>query len=357
MASILLISPDRELAQALLEGSKGHGWSVTALDSVPVEGLDGAGPGVVIVDVRAERARAWLSDDERAYHPLTIVVADESSLEDVHRWSVDDFVVQPVRASELLTRTRLLIERSHTEPSPVDGARMVRFFESLINASGDAFVVSDMHGKIQLFNKGAERLCGQRAEDVVGKLHLREIFTAAGADAVMTRVLAKALREETRLEPMVIDAVAVNGDMIPIRLSAAIARDGDTPTGIVLVFEDVREQLLAERKLEEAQKKLGFSQKQSVLAELAGTAAHKLNQPLTSVMAYAELLKQKSEPGSVGENVAGVLLQEADRMADIVRKLGSIARYETTSYVGTQKIFDLDRAAEANDPSEVEKGS
>ena len=35
-------------------------------------------------------------------------------------------------------------------------------------------------------------------------------------------------------------------------------------------------------------------------------------------------------------------------MADIVRKIGKITRYETTAYVGHQKIFDLERAAESS---------
>lgn len=38
-------------------------------------------------------------------------------------------------------------------------------------------------------------------------------------------------------------------------------------------------------------------------------------------------------------------MRESERMADIVRKIGKITRYETKSYVGAQKILDLDRAA------------
>ena len=33
-------------------------------------------------------------------------------------------------------------------------------------------------------------------------------------------------------------------------------------------------------------------------------------------------------------------------MAEIVRKIGKITKYETKSYVGKQKILDLDRASE-----------
>jgi hypothetical protein len=32
-------------------------------------------------------------------------------------------------------------------------------------------------------------------------------------------------------------------------------------------------------------------------------------------------------------------------MAEIVRKIGKITRYETKSYVGKQKILDLDKAS------------
>ena len=41
--------------------------------------------------------------------------------------------------------------------------------------------------------------------------------------------------------------------------------------------------------------------------------------------------------------------REAERMADLVRKSGKITHYETPAYVGHQKIFDLDRAADASE--------
>jgi len=33
-------------------------------------------------------------------------------------------------------------------------------------------------------------------------------------------------------------------------------------------------------------------------------------------------------------------------MAGIVKKIGKITRYETTAYVGTKRIVDLDRASD-----------
>jgi hypothetical protein len=37
-------------------------------------------------------------------------------------------------------------------------------------------------------------------------------------------------------------------------------------------------------------------------------------------------------------------------MAEIVRKIGKITRYETKSYVGRARILDLDRSAPASTP-------
>ena len=81
-------------------------------------------------------------------------------------------------------------------------------------------------------------------------------------------------------------------------------------------------------------------------AELAGTAAHELNQPLTSVMGYGELLIRRLAPGTPERNAAQVIMQEAERMANLVRKIGKITRYETTAYIGKTRIVDLDKSSD-----------
>ena len=45
----------------------------------------------------------------------------------------------------------------------------------------------------------------------------------------------------------------------------------------------------------------------------------------------------------------GIILSEAERMAGIVKKIGKITKYETTDYVGSARMLDLDRAAASDD--------
>ena len=117
------------------------------------------------------------------------------------------------------------------------------------------------------------------------------------------------------------------------------------------IFTDVREKLRMEARLSSAQEELREQEKSLALAELAGTTAHELNQPLTGVIGYAELLMRQLTAESPLYSAAEVILSESQRMAGIVRKIGKITRYETRSYLGGTKILDLDKAApESSDP-------
>ena len=70
-------------------------------------------------------------------------------------------------------------------------------------------------------------------------------------------------------------------------------------------------------------------------------------------MGYVQLLRRLL-PGENSDlhEYAAVLEREADRMAEIVRKIGHITRYETKSYVGQSRILDLDRSVWPAEPHE-----
>ncbi len=221
------------------------------------------------------------------------------------------------------------------------------FLESLIDASVDGIVAANMRGRILLYNQGAERLYGFPQRDVIGKKNVTELYPPGQAKEVMRMIRAEQHGGPGRLESVRFDALNVRGEIVPIMLSAAMIYDeAGKPSATVGIFTDLRDRLRVEERLAQAQQKLAVTEKQALIAELAGTAAHELNQPLTSVIGYGELLQRKLARDSAEHHAADVIVREAERMADIVRKIGKITRYETKSYVGTQKILDLDRAVD-----------
>ena len=101
--------------------------------------------------------------------------------------------------------------------------------------------------------------------------------------------------------------------------------------------------LKIEEKLEQAEEELRSSERKAIAIELAGAAAHELNQPLTSIMGYADLLKMRIQGDERVMRPLDTIYKETERMARIVRKLGQITRYSTRPYVGDSTILDFSR--------------
>jgi PAS domain S-box-containing protein len=219
------------------------------------------------------------------------------------------------------------------------------FLQSLIDASVDAIVAADMTGKIILFNQGAQRLYGYRLEAALGGLHVQDLYPRHGAREVGRMLRAEGHGGVGRLQPVRMEAVDAEGNIFPISLTAAWIMEDGKAVATFGIFTDLRERVRVEEQLAQAQEKLAVSEKQALVAELAGATAHELNQPLTSMMGYSELLNRLLEPETRAYKAAEVIHSEAERMAEIVRKIGKLTRYETKSYVGEQKILDLDRGA------------
>jgi C4-dicarboxylate-specific signal transduction histidine kinase len=144
------------------------------------------------------------------------------------------------------------------------------------------------------------------------------------------------------------EVLSNNGEVIPIHLTAWIVMEDGKEVATAGIFTDLRERLKIERKLSQAQEKLVRTEKQAMIAELAGATAHELNQPLTSVLGYTEMAKRKlsNEDKEEVNRILEIILSETERMADIVRKIGKVTRYETKSYVGGQRIVDFERSSE-----------
>ena len=160
-----------------------------------------------------------------------------------------------------------------------------------------------------------------------------------------------------RLESYRTEVRARDGQRVPVALSAALILEKGKPVGSVGVFTDLRDRMQMEARLQKAQEQILAQERQAIVAELAGAAAHELNQPLTAVLNYALLLRRVLEPGTPGGRAAEVIASETERMAEIVRKIGKITKYETKSYVGKQNILDLDRASDSTAPAPAPEGS
>jgi histidine kinase len=107
-----------------------------------------------------------------------------------------------------------------------------------------------------------------------------------------------------------------------VRLSASIIYEDEVEMGTVAVISDLREQLHIERRLVQAQERLVDAEKQALIAELAGTTAHELNQPLSVIKTASSFLMKKirkEEP--IAEDILLTMSEEVDSHVDRASKI------------------------------------
>jgi PAS domain S-box-containing protein len=217
------------------------------------------------------------------------------------------------------------------------------FLQRIIDSSVDAIVSADLRGRILLANPAAERIYGIPVAKLLGR-DVSTLYPRGVARDIMRLIRAGG----GRVQGLRTHLLNASGEPVPVSLSAALIYESETPVGSVGIFTDLREKVRMEQRLAQAQEQILAQERQAIVAELAGAAAHELNQPLTSVMAYAEMLKRKLDRDLAPYAAAEIIFNEAERMAEIVRKIGKITRYETKSYVGHARILDLDRSSPAS---------
>ncbi|MDP6042176.1 MAG: response regulator [Candidatus Latescibacteria bacterium] len=87
-------------------------------------------------------------------------------------------------------------------------------------------------------------------------------------------------------------------------------------------------------------------QRDLAIIELAGAAAHEINNPLAVIVARLELMRERMESDNTLYEDVQKVSDLVDRIAEIVQKMSQVRRYQVRHYCGGMNIIDLDRASE-----------
>ena len=249
-----------------------------------------------------------------------------------------DFATAVANATAVALRNArsVAVIRSRVEQVEAQAHALRQYAEIYEHVSDGIALVDAAQGVIRSANPAALAIVGLDEARVVGR---RGDEVLQGVDGLYAELIRKAAGGEViRHAPL--EARRLDGAPIHLEIGAATLDE----KLLVLSIRDVTEQRRIEGELSAARLELEAAQRRAMIVELAGAAAHELNQPLTSVLGYAELLQRKIDPEAAGSRFVGIIVREAERMAEVVRKIGSITRHETKEYVGSARIVDLEKA-------------
>jgi PAS domain S-box-containing protein len=210
--------------------------------------------------------------------------------------------------------------------------------EELFERNPDAVLIVLSDGAIQRGNAAALAMLGRASEELSDR-SMREIVPEDQVD-VWLELVRRPVPIPSDLGLSMRDSA---GHRVPVQLTVLSV---DSQPERVLIAKDLRAAQALQRELDAARLQISEDKEHLVLVALAGAAAHELNQPLTSVMGYAELLRRKIPDGDAMGEIIDIILSESERMAELVRKIGRVSKFETKSYLLGSRIVDLDRAGE-----------
>jgi len=99
-------------------------------------------------------------------------------------------------------------------------------------------------------------------------------------------------------------------------------------------------------RLREAQRLAVEKNRDLAVIELAGAAAHEINNPLSVLMARLELKLSEEGTSEADRQHLEKMQALVFRIAEVVRKLSHVRRYQVQTYCGDVNILDLDGASE-----------
>jgi PAS domain S-box-containing protein len=214
---------------------------------------------------------------------------------------------------------------------------------AIVESSDDAIISKNLDGIIQSWNRGAERIFGYTAEEIVGK----HISTLAAPDRVdeIPDIIGR-LRRGERIEHYETKRRTKDGKILSIALTVSPLRDSSGAIiGASKVARDITERERQENALRDANAAL--TQANADLQQFAYSASHDLQEPLRMVSTYGEMLQKKygGKLGIKGDEYIGYTIQGALRMEQLLADLraytqASITGQEPTEYIDAGEVLE-----------------
>jgi signal transduction histidine kinase len=142
----------------------------------------------------------------------------------------------------------------------------------------------------------------------------------------MRKLRDPSLGEKGKLPSTQVNIITKTGEEIPVEMTATIIYEGGQEAATAAIFNDIREKQAVQKKLEEAESQLFQSEKLASLGRLAAGVAHEINNPLTSILLYGNLMREKLDAEHPLSNNLNYILEDAERCKEIVKNLLAYSR-------------------------------
>jgi len=186
-------------------------------------------------------------------------------------------------------------------------------FQTLLNAISDTLILLSPEMEVLWTNGGNALALNEAASDPVGQycyklLHDR---SALSEDSPVTRCFDTAEKE--------VEVLTHKGAVLDIR--AFPIKEAERVVSVLMLASDITEKMAMQAEAMQASH-------MASLGELAAGVAHEINNPVTGIINYAQILINECSPESSEKDIGERIVKEGERIGRIVKTLLSYARDE-----------------------------
>lgn len=214
--------------------------------------------------------------------------------------------------------------RDITERKQAD--ERIRQQASLLEKSQDAILVCDLNSRILFWNRGAERIYGWKADEVLG----RDLCDAVcGGDNSVIEKARKLLETENELQEETVNFTKDGGKIIVVSRWTLVRNERGMPDYILLVNSDISD-------LKHIEEQFYRAQRMESIGTLAGGIAHDLNNVLSPILTAVDMLQMDETIEKSGEPWLSIIKENTLRGADLIKQVLTFARGVEGERVGVQ---------------------
>ena len=228
---------------------------------------------------------------------------------------------------------RLLLALADHAAIAVENARLYRRLRqelearerltAILEATTDLVAIVDLSGRLLYLNAAGHALLGLAADEALG-YPIASLAPDRLRPVVHDQILPTLLRDGLWTGEAVL--LARDEREVPVSVVAVAHRGADGAVEFLsAIVRDMTERKRTEAELRRQREALYQTEKLSTMGTVLAGVAHELNNPLTAVTGYANLLRQDlagTPSAARAENIA----HAADRCASIVRNFLALAR-------------------------------
>jgi len=196
----------------------------------------------------------------------------------------------------------------------------------------DVIITADMDLKVTYISPSV-RYLGDRTPEEVLATGLDKLLTPASLKEA-TKVLREEL-ERARTQPvepgrsrtLEMEVIRKDGSTLWAEARVSFLRNAEgQPVGLIGVLRDITERKRAEEERKQLELKAQIASRLASVGEMAAGVAHEINNPLTGIVGYAQLLASRQDlPEDVKKDLK-IVNDGAQRVAGIVQRLLTFAR-------------------------------